>query len=173
MVPFTHPMSPRRAILDKMEKLRGGTTLDLQRDMRRNDWSVNSVLGAEKHSVCEICIKPSVEKSNRKKNKKGQGIGIGNKDIATHSLQCGCFEESEQSCVIAFIGNKNHQRKQILVTVPSIHSFSIWFSLWDTHRHNLSTNEDNLHFICYNFFLQNFLWHLINLFMKIFKIWLI
>jgi len=29
-------MTPRTAILERMEKLRGGTTLDLQRDMRRN-----------------------------------------------------------------------------------------------------------------------------------------
>lgn len=135
MVPFTHPMSPRRAILDRIEKLRGGTTLDLQRGMRRSHWSLSSVLGAEKHSVCKICIKPSVEKSNRKKNKKGQGIGIGDKDIATHPLQSGCFEESEQSCVIAFICDKNNQRKQILVTVSSIHRFS----LWDTLTHTKSS----------------------------------
>jgi len=30
-------MTPRRAILERMEKLRGGTTLDLERDMIRND----------------------------------------------------------------------------------------------------------------------------------------
>jgi len=55
-------------------------------------------------------ITPSVEKNHRKEYKKGQTIGIGDKDIATHPLQSGCFEESEQGCVVAFIGNKHHQR---------------------------------------------------------------
>jgi len=76
-------------------------------------------------------MKPSVEKSNRKKYKKCQRIGIRDKDIATHPLQSGCFEESEQSCVIAFIGNKHHQRKQILVKVSSIHHFRL------RHTHTL------------------------------------
>jgi len=54
-------------------------------------------------------------------------------------LQCGCFEESEQACVVAFIGNKHHQWQQILVTVPSIHhsepDLSLFFlpSVFETH----------------------------------------
>lgn len=62
---------------------------------------------------------PSVEKIHRKEYNSGNSVSIGNKDMVTHPLQGGCFEQSEQACVAAFIGNTHHKRQQILVAVSS------------------------------------------------------